>query len=208
MSVLLWILFATGTMSLVALVGWLTLLLSEKNFKKIIYPLVSFSAGAMMGGAFLHMLPEAVKELGDGMNVFLLVLIGFSTFFLLEQFIFWHHCHKAPSEHREPVTYLVLIADAVHNFFDGLAVASAFMINIKLGFVTWLVALSHEIPQELGDFGILIHGGWPKKKALVYNFASALTVIAGGLCAYFLSDIINPVYILPVAAGSIIYIAS
>ena len=207
MNILLWVIVSTFAMSLIALVGLFTLLLKERLLKKIILPLVAFSAGALLGGAFLHMLPEAINKVGPRIDVFLWLLFGFSLFFLMEQFIQWHHCHKIPSEHKRPVTYLILIADGIHNFIGGLAIAGAFIINIKVGIVTWLVCAAHEVPQELGDFGILIHGGWEKKKALLFNFFSALTIVFGGLVAYFLSTKINVTFLLPFAAGNFIYIA-
>jgi len=207
MSTLLIIILSSVAMALIALVGLFTLILKEKVLRKIILPLVAFSAGALLGGAFLHMIPEAIIENGGVGNIFIWVLIGFSLFFLLEQFVHWHHCHKVLSEHKQPVTYLILIADGVHNFIGGLAIAGAFLIDIKVGMVTWLAAAAHEIPQELGDFGILIHGGWEKKKALFFNFLSALSIVLGGLVAYFLSTKINISFLLPFAAGNFIYIA-
>jgi zinc and cadmium transporter len=204
-----WIIILSSlAMSLIALVGLVTLILSEKVLRKIILPLVAFSAGALLAGAFLHMIPEAIERTENTTAIFIWVLIGFSLFFLLEQFIHWHHCHRVPSEHKRPVTYLILISDGIHNFIGGLAIAGAFLIDIKVGMVTWLVAAAHEIPQELGDFGILIHGGWSKKKALIFNFISASTIILGGMCAYFLSSKINITFLLPFAAGNFIYIAS
>jgi len=140
--------------------------------------------------------------------MFLWILAGFSIFFLLEQFLHWHHCHKVPSEHKKPVTYLILIADGIHNFIGGLAIASSFMISIPAGIITWIACAAHEIPQELGDFGILIHGGWDKYKALLFNFFSALTIILGGLLTYFISNSIDVTFLLPFAAGNFIYIAS
>jgi zinc and cadmium transporter len=125
----------------------------------------------------------------------------------LEQFLHWHHCHRAPSEHR-PLTYLILIADAVHNFIGGLAVAGAFIIDIKVGISTWLAAAAHEVPQELGDFGILIHGGWKKGRALLYNLFSALTFLVGGVIAYSASLTTDVTFLLPFAAGNFIYIAA
>jgi len=195
-------------MSLIAWVGLVTLFFKEKMLKKIILPLVAFSAGALLGGAFLHMIPEAIAELGSSIAVFLWLLLGFTLFLLLEQFIHWHHCHKTPSEHKHPVTYLILISDGVHNFLGGLAIAGAFIVDIKVGIVTWLACAAHEVPQELGDFGILIHVGWEKCKVLLYNFLSALTIVAGGLIAYFLASRIDVSFLLPFAAGNFIYIAS
>lgn len=208
MNTLFNIIIATSLLSLVSLVGVFVLFLREELLKKIIPSLVAFSAGALLGAAMLHMIPEAIKGIGMNINIFVWVLIGFSLFFLLEQFINWHHCHKLPSDHKQPVTYLLLIADALHNFLGGLAIGSAFLINTKLGIVTTLVSATHEIPQELGDFGILIHGGWTKFNALLFNFLSSLTVILGGVIAYFASGQINIYYLLPFAAGNFIYISS
>lgn len=208
MSIFLWILISSFLMSLIAWIGLFTLFLKEELLKKIISFLVAFSAGALLGGAFLHMLPEAISESGNVLGIFLWLLFGFCLFFLLEQFINWHHCHKVPSEHKKPVTYLILIADGIHNFIGGLAIAGAFIIDIKVGLVTWLVCVAHEIPQELGDFGILIHGGWEKKKALLFNFFSALTIVVGAVIAYFVSNSINIIFLLPFAAGNFIYIAA
>lgn len=207
MSQLVWILISTFSISLVAWVGLLTLALKEEILKKILLPLVAFAAGALIGGAFLHMIPEAV-EAEPGLSPFLWILIGFSLFFLMEQFIEWHHCHRVPSEHKEPITYLILIADGLHNFIGGLAIAGSFLVDIQTGIITWLAAAAHEIPQEFGDFGILINGGWSKYKALLYNFFSALTVVAGGLVTYFASRSMNVTFLLPFAAGNFIYIAS
>ena len=208
MKALFNIIIATSLLSFLSLIGVFVLFLKEKFLKKIISSLVAFSAGALLGGAMLHMIPEAIEGIGMNISIFVWVLIGFSLFFVLEQFIGWHHCHKVPSEHKQPVTYLVLIADALHNFLGGLAIGSAFLINTKLGIVTTFVSAAHEIPQELGDFGILVHGGWAKTKALLCNFLSSLTVILGGVIAYFASNQINVYYLLPFAAGNFIYISS
>ena len=207
MTILLWIILSTLAMSLIAWVGLIVLYCNEKLLKKIILPLVAFSAGALLAGAFLHMIPEAIAKVGPSIRLFLWLLFGFTLFFLLEQFIYWHHCHKTVSEHKKPVTYLILIADGIHNFIGGLAIASAFLVNIEVGIVTWLVCAAHEVPQELGDFGILIHGGWNKTKALLFNFFSALTIVLGGLVAYFMAAKIDVTFLLPFAAGNFIYIA-
>jgi len=208
MPILLWIILSTVAMSLLSLVGVLILFFNESRLKKIIFPLVSFSAGALLAGALLHLIPEAIEQISDKRHVFLLVIVGFSLFFLLEKFISWHHCHTTPSEHKQPVTYLILIADGLHNFLGGLAIGSAFIVDIRLGIITWLVSAAHEIPQELGDFGILIHGGWKKRKALLFNLLSALTMVIGGLLAYFVASKMSIVYLLPFAAGNFIYIAA
>lgn len=128
------------------------------------------------------------------------------TFLVLEQYLHWHHCHRPVAAHR-PVGYLILIADALHNLIGGLAIGAAFVTDIRLGIITWLVAAAHEIPQELADFGILIHSGWPRSRALAFNPASAATVLVGALAAYGLSDQLNLTVLIPFAAGNFIYIA-
>jgi zinc and cadmium transporter len=136
------------------------------------------------------------------------VLAGFAAFFALEQFLHWHHCHRAEVSCKKPLTYLILIGDGLHNFLGGLAVAGTFLIDIRLGIVTWLAAAAHEVPQELGDFGVLLHGGWEKRRALFYNVLSALTFLAGGLIAYAASFRLDVSFLVPFAAGNFIYIGA
>ncbi len=142
------------------------------------------------------------------MTVYGLVLSGFAAFFGLEQFLHWHHCHRAQTDCKKPLTYLILIGDGLHNFLGGLAVAGTFMIDIRLGIVTWLAAAAHEVPQELGDFGVLVHGGWERRRALFYNALSGLTFLAGGLIAYFASFHLDVSFLVPFAAGNFIYIGA
>ena len=208
MTTLALIIAATLAMSALSLIGALTLVLKEQLLKKITITLVAFSAGALIGGAFLHLLPEALEETENVMAVMFWLLGGFVLFFVLEQFIHWHHCHRMPSEHKKPVTYLILISDSLHNFLDGLTVGAAFLVNPSLGFVTMLAVAAHEIPQELGDFGILIHGGWKKNKALLFNFFSGLAMVVGGIVAWLLARDIEIMFLLPFAAGNFIYIAA
>lgn len=208
MNTLGWILLSTFSMSLISFVGVFALYLKEKSLQAITLPLVSMSAGALLGGAILHMIPESIEEIGNYEAVWIWVLVGFSLFFLLEQFIHWHHCHKTPCEHKEPVTYLILMADGLHNFIDGLAIAGAFLVDFHVGIVTWFASAAHEIPQEFGDFGILIHGGWKKSKALWFNFLSGLTMVLGGILAFVFSADHDVSFLLPFAAGNFIYIAA
>lgn len=208
MSALGYIIVSSIALALVSLVGSLTILLSRKFFNQLIPNLVAFSAGALIGGALLHLIPESVEELGNEPKTFLLIILGILVFYVLEQFIHWHHCHKETHEHKKPVSYLILIADGMHNLVDGLAVGAAFIVSPALGFSTLLAVIAHEIPQELGDFGILIHSGWKAAKALLFNFLSSLTFLIGGVGAYFLSDKVNISTLLPFAAGTFIYIAA
>jgi len=213
MSILLWILISTFLISFIAFVGALTLFLKEELLNKVLLILVAFSAGALMGGAFLHLIPEAIlkteaKE-GSILNIFLYVLLGFCIFFILENFIRWHHHHA--TEHPEIIafSYLILISDGIHNFIDGLIIAASFVIALPIGIVTALVVALHEIPQEIGDFGVLVYGGFKKVKALFLNFATATTVIFGGIFGFLLSERIGEsiIFLLPFAAGNFIYIA-
>ena len=207
MNTFLWIFLGGLLMSGIALVGSVTLIFREETLKKLLLPLVALSAGTLLGGALLHMIPASVDRLGNHLFIYIWILLGFVAFLVLEQFLHWHHCHRAPSEHR-PLTYLILIADGIHNFIGGLAVAGAFLIDVKVGISTWIAAAAHEIPQELGDFGILVHGGWTKGSALLYNFISALTFLVGGLVAYGASMKADVTFLLPFAAGNFIYIAA
>mgnify|MGYP001811648628 CR=1 FL=1 len=207
MPTLAWIIAAGIAMSSLALVGSLTLLLPEQKLQRVLMPLVALAAGSLLGGALFHMLPAAVDHLGNELAVYVWLVGGFVAFFLLEQFLHWHHCHRSPSQHG-PLGYLVLLADAGHNFIGGLAVGGAFMIDIRLGIVTWLVAAAHEVPQELGDFGILVHSGWSARRALAFNVASAATFLVGALIAYGVSGSLDVAFLIPFAAGNFLYIAA
>jgi zinc and cadmium transporter len=207
--VLLWIIGATLIVSLLSLFGVITLIFKEKLLDKILLLLVAFSAGALMGGAFLHLIPESIEISGQIMYIFLYLLLGYTLFFVLEQFIHWHHCHKVRHEIKA-FSYLNLIGDGVHNFIDGLIIAGSFLVNVNLGIVTTLAVALHEIPQEVGDFGVLVYGGMKKVRALEFNFLMATTAILGGILGFFLAGFIggSTVFLLPFAAGNFIYIAS
>ncbi|MGM0558111.1 MAG: ZIP family metal transporter [Myxococcota bacterium] len=208
MTTLGWILVTGFAMSAFALVGGVALLLKEETLKKLLLPMVAFASGALLGGAMFHLLPEGVEQLGNQIEAYFWLMGGFLLFFAFEQFLEWHHCHRVTSEHRQPLTFLVLIADALHNFIGGLAVGGAFVGGVGVGLTAWVAALTHEIPQELGDFGVLVHGGWEPKKALAFNFLSALTFPLGAVLAYFASTAIDVSFLLPFAAGNFIYIAA
>lgn len=208
MTTLLWIILATFALSAVSLIGAFTLVIKESILKRLTIPLVAFSAGALIGGALLHLIPESISMTGDIISSMLWVIVGFTLFLIFEQFIHWHHCHRMPSEHKHPVTYMILFSDSIHNFIDGLAIGAAFLVNPGLGLVTTLAIAAHEIPQELGDFGILIHGGWQKSRALLFNFLSGLTMVAGGVLAWAIAREVEILFLLPFAAGNFIYIAA
>jgi zinc and cadmium transporter len=203
-----WILLGGLLMSAIALVGSVTLLLGAATLDRIIMPLVAFAAGSLLGGAFFHMLPAALEGAPDEPSVFLWVLLGFALFFALEQFLHWHHCHRATSDCKKPLTYLILLGDGLHNFLGGLGVAGVFLIDVRLGLAAWLAAAAHEVPQELGDFGVLIHGGWKKATALLLNLVSGLAFLVGGLVAYAASARVEIGFLVPFAAGNFIYIGA
>jgi len=213
MGHLYWIIGSTFLISLIAWVGALALFLKEELLDKILLVLVALSAGGLIGGAFLHLLPEAISRLeaasSTTLNLFSYLLVGFCLFFVLEQFIRWCHEHYRIHQ-KKPVSYLVLISDLVHNFIDGLVIAGSFMVGFPVGVVTTFAIALHEIPQEIGDFGVLIYGGFRKTRALIWNYISAITVIFGGIAGYYLSAILNgsAVLLLPFAAGNFIYIAA
>lgn len=209
MSTLGWIVAGGVAMTAIALVGSVTLLLRAETLQRLLLPMVAFAAGALLGGAVLHMLPAAIDAMGLRPPVLLWFLAGFTLFFAIEQFLHWHHGHRgiagiAP----RPLTYLVLIGDGLHNFLGGLAVATAFITDVRLGVSTWVAAAAHEVPQELGDFAILVHGGWKRERALLYNVISGSTFLVGGLVAYIASAHIEVSFLLPFAAGNFAYIAA
>ena len=208
MSALSWILLGGVLMIAIGLVGGFTLVLGERALRRILLPLVAIAAGSLIGGALFHMLPEAMEHVERKISAFAWLGLGFVTFFCFEQFLHWHHCHRTTSEHKQPLTYLLLISDTIHNFVDGLAVGATFMIDIRLGITTWLVAAAHEVPQELGDFGALVHGGWAPRRALIYNCASQSTFLLGGLVAYAGSRSMDLGFIVAFAAGSFLYIGA
>jgi len=209
MSELLWILLMTFIVSLLSFIGATALVLSEKLLKKILLALIGFAAGALIGGAFLHLLPESIEKSATGElhNIFLMTILGFMIFFILEKLL-WRHCH----ERACPIhvfAYLNLFGDGVHNFIDGLVMAASFIVSVPLGLTTTLAIAAHEIPQELGDFGVLVYGGFKPRKALLLNFGTALTAIAGGLAGYYLFPYMGgAIYLLPFAAGGFLYIAA
>jgi zinc and cadmium transporter len=147
MPTLAWIVAFGLAMSVIALVGSLTLVLPERMFDRLVLPLVALAAGSLLGGTFFHLLPESVEQLGNGLGVYAGLAVGFLAFFVLEQFLHWQHTHQ-PGARHEPVGYLILLADGLHNLLGGLAVGGAFVIDTELGIVTWAVAAAHEVPQE------------------------------------------------------------
>jgi zinc and cadmium transporter len=205
---LLWIVGSGLLMTAVALVGGLTLLLEEATLRRMLLPLVAFSAGSLIGGAFFHMIPAALAGAGSPLVPLTWVVLGFTLFLAIEQLLHYHHCHRASADCRKPLTYLILLGDGLHNFLGGLAIGSTFLLDVRLGVATWLAAAAHEVPQELGDFGVLVHGGWSKGGALLFNVLSASTFLLGGLLAYAASARVDVTFLVPLAAGNFLYIGA
>ncbi|MBI5150285.1 MAG: ZIP family metal transporter [Candidatus Omnitrophica bacterium] len=196
--------------SIISLVGIFTLSLNAERLKKILLYMVSFAVGGLFGDVFLHLLPEISEEAGFNMTTSLLVLLGIILFFVLEKFLRWQHCHvPTTTQHRHPVVALNLIGDGVHNALDGMIIASSFMVSPAVGFATALAVIFHEIPQEIGDFGILVHGGLSVRKALLCNLLSALAAFAGAILIFVIGPHVSNllIYILPITAGGFLYIA-
>jgi len=198
--------------SLASLVGIFTLGIKVEKLKKILIYLVSFSAGALLGDAFIHLIPESIEQFGGSFTVSLSISIlgGLLIFFILEKVVCWQHCHMPITrEHVHPFSYMVLIGDSIHNFLDGLIIAGSYLVSLPVGMATTLAVLFHEIPQEIGEFGILLHGGFKRKKALLMNFLTALTIIIGAAVGIILSTFIGGLqkFLIPLAIGGFLYIA-
>lgn len=208
MSTFILILASTFLVSAISIIGILFLVLRKNLLDKISLMLVSFASGSLLGGAFLHLIPEALSPYDE--SVFIVILVGIFVFFLLEKSL-WKHCHEKECP-VHPFAYLNLFGDGLHNFIDGLIIAASFLASIPLGTAATLAVISHEVPQEIGDFGILVYGGLSKNKALFYNFLTAITALVGATFMYvlyvFSPFIPNMAYLLAFAAGSFIYIAT
>lgn len=204
-------LFSVILISLISFVGIVTFAIRKKNLEGILLIFVAFSVGALLGDSFFHLLPEAIDEAGGWKSeIGFLVLLGIIVFFCLEKFLRWRHCHEEHCEdHPRQIGTLNLVGDAVHNLIDGILIGASYLVSIPLGISTTIAVAAHEIPHELGNFGILLHSGFSRRKALLYNFYSALTAVAGTLAVLFigvrLSDVAN--YLIPFTAGNFIYIA-
>lgn len=204
-----WALCASVAVSLISLIGISSLLLKKGLLERILILFVAFGAGGLIGGAFLHLLPEAMEASDSHFGVFLYVIAGFVFFFILEKYLYWRHCHNGVCE-VHAFTYLNLVGDGIHNFVDGLIIGASFAVDFKIGIVSAVAIILHEIPQELGDFAVLLYGGFSKYRALFWNFLSATMAIAGTVLGYIFtfagSHLSTP--LLPLAAGGFIYIAS
>ena len=209
-SIFLYTIISVLIVSLISLLGILSISIKPKKLQKILIYLVSFSAGALLGDAFIHLLPEIVEKNGFTLTISLFILLGISIFFLIEKVVLWQHCHVPQnSGHIHSFAITNLIGDGLHNFIDGIIIGASYIVSIPAGIATTLAVILHEIPQEIGDFGVLLHGGFSKKKALVLNFATAATSILGAILALITSSYIENfhLFIIPIAVGGFIYIA-
>ncbi len=199
--------------SALSLIGIVTLGIREQQLQRRLHYLVSFAVGGLFGSAFLHLLPKAVANTTFSIQLSLFVLGGIVIAFAIETFIHWHHCHtqceNESHSHPHAIAYMNLIGDAIHNALDGLIIAVSFLTAIPVGIATAVAVITHEIPQEIGDFGVLLHSGFTKKTAIVANFFIALTAFVGAAIPFVFQ--INPTelidVLLPFAAGNFIYIA-
>ncbi len=202
----LWIIGAAILDALLGFVGVFSLWLSQKDLDKIAHVLMAFAAGSLLGGAFIHLLPESLAEMAAE-QVLIVALAGFVLFILLESYLHWHHCKECPIH---PFSYVMLIGDGIHNFLGGIILAASFLMSIPLGIATFVAIIAHELPQQLGIFGVLIKGGFARNKAIIYSFIAQSTIILGALAGYFLAGVIGGFIslLVPFAAGNFIYIAS
>jgi zinc and cadmium transporter len=209
-TVVLQTLVALVIISGLSLVGAVTLTVAPKTLRKSLIVLVAFAAGALLGDAFVHIVPEvAESKTGFDLAASLSLIAGVVVFFTLEKVLHWHHSHLPSEEVMHPVATMNLIGDGLHNFIDGAIVAAAFSVSLEVGIATAIAVALHEIPQELGDFAILVHAGLTPKRALLLNFATALTAVAGGIATLALASVASierP--LLPFTAGAFVYIAS
>ncbi len=213
MTTALYTLGSVVLVSALSLVGAAFLFLGEKTLRGILLYLVSFSSGALLGDVFIHMVPE-MAEGGDLTSSLVIVLVGIAFSFAVEKVIHWRHCHFLPEddrkhEHCHDAGTMSLVGDSVHNFIDGLAIASSYLVSVPVGISTTIAVVFHEIPDEMGNFAVLLHSGYSRRKALLFNFLSALVAVAGAVLVLVGSRAFVPLnaYLLPFAAGNLLYIA-
>jgi zinc and cadmium transporter len=210
MTTYLYTFISVGIVSLISLLGVFSLSLKEEFFRKYIFLFISVAVGALLGDAFIHLIPEALEGAAEVTNTSILIILGILIFFIVEKFIHWHHHGEDENDNAvHPVGKLILFSDGVHNFIDGVVIAASFAVSVPIGIASTIAVILHEIPQEIGDFAVLIHAGYTKTRAIWINFLSALTSIAGAIFLFILGDtaLLSSSVFLPMAAGGFIYIA-
>ena len=194
-------------MTAIAGIGALTYFMNDEKMKKVLHFFVAMAAGSLLGGALFHLLPTSLAAHENLNHVLLSMAAGFTLLLLIEQMLLWHSAHKRERT-KKPLGHLILLADAIHNFIGGIGIGAAIISDLKMGLTACFAAALHELPQELGDFGILIESGWSKKKALLMNILSALTFPIGAVLVYYSSKSVHVSLLIPFAAGNFIYIAA
>lgn len=194
--------------SAISFTGLLVLSLKEHVLRKYVFVLVALATGALFGDAFIHLLPESFEELENGAIAGTFTISGILLFFVLEKYLHWHH-HEDDREALRHTGKMILISDGIHNFIDGAIVAASYFASIEIGVATTLAVILHEIPQEIGDFGVLLHSGYTKKRALFLNFISAFLAVLGAIVALIIYEAAKEIiaWIIPISAGGFIYIA-
>lgn len=209
-AIIFYALLSVFLVSVTSLIGILGLSLKKERFNSIVLYLVGFSVGALLGDVFIHLLPEIVESSGEiNASISGYVLLGILMSFVIEKILHWRHLHANSKVEHSPLTWMNLFGDAIHNYIDGLIIAISYLTSIPVGIASTIAIIMHEIPQEIGDFGVLIHSGLDKKKALMFNLLSGLTAVLGTITALLLSNISSQLisFLLPFAAGNFIYIA-
>lgn len=209
MEVWLYTVISVTIVSLISQVGLFTLSLSRDRLQRITLYLVAFAVGGLFGNSFIHLLPEAFHHNDSPLATSLLIVVGILIFFVLEKFLRWRHCHVTEHQVHHPMATLNLVSDALHNLIDGVLIAATFSVSIPLGLTTAMAIVLHEIPQEIGDFGVLVHSGMTVRRALLFNFLSASVAMVGAIAVLAFGPNIRQVIeaMIPVTAGGFLYIA-
>ncbi len=210
MTIIFWVVASSVTVSLISVIGILALAVKKETLDKFLLFLVSFSVGGLLGDAFLHLLPEAFDSLPH-VVASLLCVAGMLIFFILERFLRWRHCHASGchEHYNKPLAFMNIFGDMAHNTIDGLLIGASYLISMELGIATTVAIISHEIPHEIGNFGVLLHAGLSAKKAVMLNLISGAAAILGALISLILGPRVGlyPLYLAPIAAGGFIYVA-
>lgn len=213
-SIYLYSIGSVIVVSLVSLIGIFFIALKEDVLKRYLFLLISLAVGALLGDAFIHLIPEAFKSIPNTTYLAVIIIAGILVFFVLEKALHWHHHHHHHGKVEgvsaiHPVGRMILVSDAVHNFIDGLIIGASYLVSIEVGMATTVAIIFHEIPHEIGDFGVLIHSGYKKAKALWLNFMTAMVAVLGTIIALVMGNVseISTVWLVPLAAGGFIYIA-
>jgi zinc and cadmium transporter len=210
-SVYIYAISSVVLVSLISLIGLFTISLNKELLRKYVFVLISLAVGALLGDAFLHLIPEAFEKIADSTYVSIAIVGGILIFFIFEKVLHWHH-HAHGEEHEETIhtnARMILVSDSVHNLIDGLIIGASYLVSIEVGIATTIAVMLHEIPQEIGDFGILIHSGYTRVKALWFNFLSASFAVIGAIIALSFGKVTDSLilWLLPIAAGGFIYVA-